>query len=399
MKKQQVVIVGGGFGGIKTALELAEHEAFRVTLVANKPFFEYYPMMYHTAMGGSKIVSTIPLGDIFRGKRVEIVIGQAEKLNRTRKTIRLENGTKLNYDILVLALGTVTNYFGIPGMEEYSFGAKSLRDAEELKNHLHQQFINNKGPDANYIVIGGGPTGVELAGALPGYIKYLMKQHGIKGKRKIHVDLIEAAPRLMPRMPESVSRALARRLRKLGVRLYFKKPVQSESADKLLLDGRPVRSHTVIWTAGMANNPFFAANNFMLSKNGKVQVDELLQAWPGIFVIGDNADTKYSGMAQTALADAKFVAGNLKRHADGKRPYAYRPKLPAYVTPVGPGWAAFVYGPLHFYGRLGWWLRKAADWVGYRDVEPWWKATDRMLADRKREDNCLVCATGARMAD
>lgn len=394
MKKQHVVVVGGGFGGVKTALELAKHSSYKVTLVANKPFFEYYPMMYHTATGGSKVVSSIPLGHIFAGKRVEILIDEAVKLDRVKKVIKLKSGHKLNYNALVLSLGNVTNYFGIPGMKEYSYGIKSLHDAEELKSQLHKQLMKNKEPDDSYIIIGGGPTGVELAGALPSYIKYLMKQHGIKSRRKIHVDLVEAAPRLMPRMPESVSRVLARRLRKLGIKLYFKKPVQAQSADSLLLGGRPVRSHTVIWTAGIANNPFYAKNKFIMSQNGRVQVDELMQAWPGIFVIGDNADTKYTGMAQTALHDAKFVANNLKRHADGKRPLAYKPKTPIYITPVGKGWAIVVWGKIHFYGRLGWWLRRAADFIGYRDVEPWWKATDRTFADRYREDNCLICATG-----
>lgn len=393
MRKQEVVIVGGGFGGVKSALELAEHPSFNVTLVANKPFFEYYPMMYHTATGGSKVVSTIPLGEIFADKRINIVIDEASKLNRHGKSITLKTGAKLEYDILILALGVVTNYFGIPGMEEFSYGIKSLHDAEELKAHFHKQLMDKKQPDSNYIIIGGGPTGVELAGALPGYIRYLMRQHGIKSKKKIHVDLVEAAPRLMPRMPESVSRALAKRLRKLGVKVYFGKPVQAEAADHLLLDGKQVKSHTVIWTAGIANNPFFKQNKFMLSENGRVKVDQLMQAWPGIFVIGDNADTKYTGMAQTALYDAMYVTKNLKRHAVNKRPYAYKPKKPVYVTPAGKGWAVVVWGPLHLYGRLGWTFRKAADWIGYRDVEPWWKATDRLMADSLREDNCLVCAT------
>lgn len=393
MKKQEVVIVGGGFGGIKSALELAGHPSFSVTLVTNKPFFEYYPMMYHTATGGSKTVSTMPLGELFAGKRIQIIVDEATKLDRKAKTLKFKTGQKLSYDILILALGTVPNYFGIPGMEEYSHSIKSLHDAEKFKAHLHQQFMDKKQPDTNYIIIGGGPTGVELAGVLPSYIKYLRKQHGIKSKRKIHVDLVEAAPRLMPRMPESVSRTLARRLRKVGVKLYFGKPVQAETADMLLLDGRPIRTHTVVWTAGIANNPFFKNNGFILSDNGRVQVDQLMQAWPGIFVIGDNADTKYTGMAQTALHDAKYVTKNLKRYANGKRPLAYKPKKPVYVVPVGKGWAVVVWGKLHIYGRLGWILRRAADWIGYRDVEPWWKATDRLMADRDREDNCLVCAT------
>ncbi len=393
MKKQRVLIVGGGFGGVKSALELAGHPDFQVTLVANKPFFEYFPMMYHTATGGSKVVSTIPLGELFSGKRIEIVVDTASKLDRKNKTLKLASGGKLEFDILILALGAVTNYFGIPGMPEYSFGIKSLHDAEAFKSHLHKQLQEKGAFDEHYIIIGGGPTGVELAGALPDYLKQLAKLHGIKGKRKPHIDLVEAAPRLMPRMPVSVSRALAKRLRSLGVKIYFGKPVQAASADALMLDGKPVKSHTVIWTAGIANNPFFKDNHFMLAQNGRVQVDQLMQAWPGIFVIGDNADTPYSGMAQTALHDALYVTKNLKRYADGKNPYAYKPKKPVYVTPAGKNWAVVVWGRVHFYGRLGWWFRRTADWIGYRDIEPWWKATDRLRADSQREDACLICAT------
>lgn len=399
MRKQEVLVVGGGFGGVKSALELAGQPEFSVTLVSSKPFFEYFPMMYHTAMGGSRKMSTIPLGEIFEGKRVNIVIDNAEKLNRDKKTLKLKSGTKLDYDILILALGTVTNYFGIPGMEKYSFGIKSLHAAEALKSHLHEQLMDKNQPDTNYIIIGGGPTGIELAGAMTSYLRYLVKQHGIKSRKKLHIDLVEAAPRLVPAMPESMSRSIQHRLRKLGVKLYLNTPVQAASADNLMLNGKPIRSHTVVWTAGMANNPFFTENKFQLGDKGRVKVDQLMQAYPGVFVIGDNADTKYSGMAQTAIHDAMYVTKNIKRHAERKRPYAYKPKKPVYVFPAGHGWAAVAWGPLHFYGRLGWLLRKAGDWVGYRDVEPWWKATDRIFKDDIREDNCLVCATKVHALD
>lgn len=399
MRKQEVVIVGGGFGGVKSALELAENPAFRVTLIADKPFFEYHPKMYHTATGGSRIVSSIPLGEVFENKRIHILIDKVVKLDRKSKTIKLESKEKIQFDALILALGTVTNYFGIPGMEEYSYSIKSLHDSEKLKAHLHDILMDPIHRTDHYIIVGGGPTGVELAGELPSYIRHLRKMHGLRGMGKPKVELVEAAPRLMPRMPESVSRALARRLRKLGVKLHFKKPVQSESADTLLLDGKPIRTKTVIWTAGIANNPFFKDNHFILSENGRVQVDQLMQAWPGIFVIGDNADTKYTGMAQTALHDAVFVTNNLKRHVAGKPPKAYKPKLPVYITPAGKKWAVVVWGKFHAYGRLGWMLRSAADWIGYRDVEPWWKATDRLIADNKSEHNCLICATKVHAID
>jgi len=394
--KKHVLIVGGGFGGIKAALDLAKHEDhFKITLLSDRDSFHYHPTLYHTATGGSRQISDIPLSQILENKPVEIVLGHADKLDRTNKIVHTVDGQKIHYDIVILALGAVTNYFGIKGMQEYSFGIKSIEEAEELKAHLHKQLIDDRKPDLNYIIIGGGPTGVELAGALPGYVKRIMKQHGLR-ENKIHIDLVEAAPHLMPRMPKSVSKAFERRLRSLGIKLYLGTPVQAETANTILMNGKYVRSHTVVWTAGIANNEFFEKNNFIISKNHKVQVDKLLQAWPGVFVIGDNADTPYSGMAQTALFDAHFLAENLIRHANGERPYAYKPKKPVYVTPAGPHWASVVWGRLHMYGWLGWAIRQAADWIGYKDLEPWWKATELLMASTDQEDNCPVCA--ARLA-
>lgn len=390
--KKHVLIVGGGFGGIKAALDLAEHaEHFKITLLSDRDSFHYHPSLYHTATGGSRQISDIPLSEILGDKPVDIILGHAEKLDREKKTIHTKDGEKLNYDILILALGAITNYFGIKGMKEYSYGIKSIEEAEELKAHLHTQLIDDKKPDLNYIIIGGGPTGVELAGALPGYVRRIMKQHGLRDYR-LHIDLVEAMPHLMPRMPKPVSKAFEKRLRSLGIKLYLGTPVQAETANTILMNGKYVRSHTVVWTAGIANNEFFEKNNFMIAKNHKVQVDKLLQAWPGVFVIGDNADTPYSGMAQTALFDAHFVSNNLIRHANGERPYAYKPKQPVYVTPAGPHWASVVWGKLHIYGWLGWAIRQASYWFGYKDLEPWWRATELLMAHTDEEDDCPICA-------
>ncbi len=392
MKQKHVLIVGGGFGGVKAALDLSKHnQHYKITLLSDRESFFYYPTMYHTATGGTRQISEIPLQEILGHTPVDIVIGHADKLNREHRTIHTQEGQKFEYDILILALGAVTNYFGIEGMEEYSYGIKSINQAEELKAHLHKQLIEDKKPDLNYIIIGGGATGIELAGALPGYVKRIMKQHDLRDTR-LHIDLVEAAPHLMPRMPKSVSKAIERRLRMLGIKLYLGTPVQAETANTILMNGKYVRSHTVVWTAGIANNKFFARNNFIIAKNHKVQVDKLLQAWPGIFVIGDNADTPYSGMAQTALYDAHFVVENLVRHAEGERPYAYKARKPFYVTPAGPLWASVVWGPVHIYGWLGWAIRQAADWIGYKDLEPWWRATELLFASADNEDACPVCA-------
>lgn len=392
-QKKQVLILGGGFGGIKTALDLCDSDAYNVTLMSDSHDFKFYPALYRSATGGSRKVSVIPLADIFEDKPVVLLHERAIKLDRDNQVVVTESKKKVPYDILVVALGSITNYFGITGLKEYSYGIKSIEEAEELKLHLHQQMLDNKKPDLNYIVVGGGPTGIELAGALPHYLRWIMKHHDIK-ERKINIELVEAAPRLLPRMPRDLSAAVARHLRKQGVKLYLGQTVKAQTADELIVNDRPIKSHTVIWTAGMASNAFLADNGFTLER-GRVAVDEFLRAKgepaENIYVIGDNAFTEYGGMAQTALHDGVFLAGNLKRLANGSVPKVYRPKLPVYVYPAGERWAAVLWGSVRIYGWLGWALREAADWIGYHDVQPWWKASELFLAESESEEACPIC--------
>lgn len=390
MSKRKVLIVGGGFGGIKVALKLSENDAFDTKLISDRPNFRYYPKLYRTATGGSREVSEMFLTEILKDKPVEVVIDGAYKLNHKEKELHLKSGQKLKFDILILALGSETNYFGIKGLKDYSYGIKSISEAERLKKHLHQQLSEDKHPDHNYVIVGGGPTGVELAAALTAYLRDIMKRHGMR-KAKPNIELVEAAPRLVPKMTKDVSKALAKRLGRLGVKLRLNTTIQAETANTLLLNGQYIRTHTVIWTAGVANNRFFELNDFETAPNGKVRVDKLLQAWPAIYVIGDSAETPYSGMAQTALYDADFVAENLIRHVDNQPPFAYQPKRPIYIIPAGKHWAAVAWGSFRIYGRLGWLLRRAADWLGYKDFGPWWQATEQLLADDDSEEDCVVC--------
>lgn len=390
--KHHVLIVGGGFGGIKAALELANDPRVAVTLLSDRPDFRYYPTLYHTATGGLGRQSSIPLAEIVPIDKVTLAHGSARTVDRTHKTVTTKEGHIIPYDTLILALGVVTNYFGIKGLEEYAYGIKSLKESQRFKAHLHQQLIDDHAPDLNYVIVGGGPTGIELAGALPEYLHRIMENHQIR-HRAIHVDIVESSPRLLPRSSRKTSRVVRRRLRKLGIHLYLGQTVQGETADALMVNGKPITSHTVVWTAGTATPPFFAKNNFTINERHKVTVDDYLQAEPHIYVIGDNAGTLYSGMAQTALHDGTFVARNLIRHINGKKPRKYRPRLPVSVIPVGAEWAAVDWGDLHAYGKIGWWLREAADWVGFHDLEPWWKATEQWITEFGEEENCPLCAT------
>ena len=388
-KKQKIVIVGGGFGGIKTALELEKNKAFQVVLVTDRDVFRYYPTLYHAATGGKLAESAIALGEIFAGKNVELIYDEVLKLDRANKFVRGKKD-KYSYDKLVLALGVVTNFFGIKGLSDYAYGIKSVEEAHRLRDHLHKQLADDSKPDAHYVVIGGGPTGVELAGNLPGYVSHVMKKHGLKPTR-LHVDLVEAADRLMPRMPKPYSKAVLKRLHSLGVNVHLSQTVQAETADALMINGKPIKSHSVVWTAGVANHPFFAENDFYITEHRKVAVNKYLESDEDIYVIGDNADTEFSGMAQTALHDAKFVAADLIRQARGKSRREYKPKKPIYITPAGPGWAAMLWGNTQLYGWGAWVLRSAADLVAYKDLEPWWKASGHWLASVGNEEDCPVC--------
>jgi NADH dehydrogenase len=388
-----VVIVGGGFGGVRLAIELGKQPQLEVTLVSDKENFIYYPTLYRTATGGSDQQSSVPLQKIFADDPVHVVLDKALSVDATAKTLALESGTQLDYDKLVLALGVVTNYFGIPGLPENAYGIKSIEEAEQLKRHLHAQLIAEHEPDLNYVIVGGGPTGIELAGELSAYMRDIMARHHIR-HRAIHIDLVEMMPHLMPRLPKPVGRAIERRLRKLGVRLYLKSKVEGASAEALTVSGKPIRSHTIVWTAGIANNPFFTEPVFRFSGRKKVLVDEFLRAegHKDIYVIGDNAETPYSGMAQTALHDAEFLAHNFQCEHDGRPKLAYRIKEPIYVTPVGPNWASVLWGDLHLHGRAGWLLRNVADLKAFSELLSVRQAVAQWSTTAEKQDLCPICS-------
>jgi NADH dehydrogenase len=391
-EKHNVLVVGGGFAGVKAALELCGDERFKVTLLDDDDELRYYPTLFHTATGGKRSNSSIPFNTIFEGKNLTIATGVAKTVDRKAKTVTTEDGASYSYDSLILALGVVTNYFGIPGLPEFSYSIKSQAEVAKFKKHLHQQLIDERKPDLNYVIVGAGPTGIELSGSLGSYLREIMKRHGLP-ERKIHIDLIEAAPRLLPRLPKHTSNKVRRQLRRLGIRLYFNSVVQGQSADELTVSGKPIRSHTVVWTAGVTNHPFFKENNFVLMGRGKVGVDTYLQTEPDIYVLGDNANTPYSGLAQTALYDGIFVASNLKRKLSGKDMKSYIARKPVTVIPAGPHWASVIWGRFRFNGFLGYLIREAGDFVGFQDLEPLDKAAKQWYSTFTFEDDCDLCAT------
>lgn len=390
MSKQKIVIVGGGFGGVKAALNLVNNPDLDVTMVCPNDNFRYYPSIFKIAVGKSRNTASIPLKQIFKGTNLNILKDKIVSIDRKNKVLVTASNLSVAYDKVIFALGAITNYFNIPGMEEYSFNIKSEDGAEKFKNHIHDQLLKTKEPELNYVIVGGGPTGIELAGSLNEYIKETLRKHDIKNT-KFHIDLVEAKPYLMPRMTKSIGDRFEKRLKQLGIKVYTNATVQGESPEELIVNNKPIRTHTVVWTAGIANNPFFKENEFVLMKNGLVAVDMYLQAEPNIFIIGDNANTPYSGMAQTALNDANFVSINILRSIGGSKLKAYKPKRPISVVPVGKNWAGLNWGKLNFYGISAALIRKVADLRGYSDIEPIPKAMMQLVKENDTYETCKVC--------
>jgi len=384
-----VTIVGGGFGGVKAALELARDKNNKVHLITDKPDFQYYPALYSSATGHSHLESWVPLGTIFADfHHIHVSIDSIEKIIIDKKKLIGASGVEYGYESCIIALGSVTTYFGIKGLDTYAYGIKSEDEIRRLKQHLYSDIAENRHVDKHYVVVGGGPTGVELSAALGSYIHRLCRKYGINDPR-IKIKLIEAAPRILPKMSEKTSRKVQKRLERLGVSVMAGMKVESASANDVKVSGKSIDSRTVIWTSGVANHPFFKQNEaaFTLAPNGRVAVDDYMMAAKDVYVIGDNAATPYTGLAQTALHDAIFVAANLKRKQAGKMAKKYKAVAPPVVVPVGSRWAVFEWHGIRIYGLIGALLRRAADFIGYNDMLPIGQALGVWRASTVMEDD------------
>lgn len=397
---KRVLIIGGGFGGISAALALAKYAdqrrsrfantspdaasadlrgKIKITLVSDKPHFEFTPALYRVVTGTAEV--RVSLREIFKGREVEIMEDSITAVDLTQKSARGRSGAKYDFDFLILALGSETAYFNIPGLKEFSFGFKSVEEALRLRQHIDEMFRACKISDTdkeedvcrlNFLIVGGGASGTELAGELAICTKNLARDYGLDPSL-ITIDLFEAAGRLIPVLPPKASEKVRSRLHKLGVNIFLHQVLVEEEIEKVHLRDMELRAKTVIWTAGVRPHHLFSQiNGLKLDEKGRVVVDEYLQAegQEDVFVIGDGAATPYTGMAQTAIYDGKFVADAIARKIRGRELKPYRPKRPAYALPVGSGWAAVIIGRFTFYGRIGWWIRLLADLQFFLSILP-----------------------------
>lgn len=389
----RVVVVGGGFGGVATVRALSKQKNLEITLVSDTTSFRYYPALYRLAVGFSKQQGIIPLKSLLQKMpNVTFVHASLEGIDRNQRTLSLSKNRTLPYDYAVLALGVTTSYFGINGLEEYSYSIKTAEKLKAFHSHLHDEIIKNHELDQNYIVVGGGPTGIELSASLAGYLRQVAKRHRLK-EHKIKLELVEAAPRLLPSMPEKASKLASKRLRKLGVTIMTGAKVEGETDTSLQVNGRSIPTHTVVWTAGVTNSPFYKAHpeSFQFSKRGKVVVNEQLQVDDHVYVIGDNAETPFSGLAEVAVMQARYISKDIMRRLNGQSRPPYHNKRPTSVVPVGSNWAILQRGNFIFGGRIAGLIRKAADVIGYRDVMGLRKALKILRYSELEEESCPIC--------
>lgn len=393
-EKQKVIIGGGGFAGVKLALELANHEMFDVKLISDHSAFEYHAALYRSATGRSPLEVVLPLkGLLAHADNVEIILDRISGIDAKRKVVISETENEYSYDSLVLALGQVANYYNIKGLEKNSYSLDTIANTIKLRHHLHDMVIDNKQKTLNFVVVGAGASGTELACEMGMYINRLATAHDINPK-PFEVVLIEGAERPLPALSERMSQLAASRLDALNVRTFYNRHVTSRSFESIETEDVSFKTHTVVWTAGAKNNPFFEQNPkiFTLNKKGKVEVDEFLRAYEDIYVLGDNAATPFSGMAQTALHDAEFVAHNLRRHASGHERVAYQPKRPIYVIPAGGRWALMQWGRFVIGGYPAWLIRRFADLRLFSSFEPFKKAVKTWRqGTRRAREQCDIC--------
>lgn len=392
---KQVVIIGGGFAGIRTARQLKKQKDVFVTIVNDGVDFRYCPALYRAATGFKLGAARLPLEwMLLDNSNTALVINRAVTINPEKKQIVLQDKTSLDYDYLVCALGSETTYFNIEGMHEHSYGIKSAEEILEFRKHLHSKIESSSEIDENYVIVGAGPTGVELAAALGAYLTKIAKSHKAK-KHKVKIWLVEAGNRVLPQMDSKTSRIVHKHLEKKGVKILVNTKVESETVKMLKTSGGNIKTNTVIWTAGYVNNKFYRENSsiFEFAKNGKVKVDKHLTVFNSVYVAGDNAYTPYSGTALTAIRHGNFVAKDISARLEHKkRPTKYESK-PVVVIPVGKNWAIMQYGKLVLYGKIASIIRGVADYVGYSDVLGYGRALTIWSNSDNTDNNCPVCKT------
>ena len=372
-----VVIVGGGFAGLTAAREL-DDPGFRVTLVDRHNHHLVQPLLYQVATAGLSAPDiAAPLRHILRRQdNVEVLLGEVTGIDAAQRRVTLAEGNTIAYDTLLLASGATHSYFGHDAWAAHAPGLKTVDDALQLRRKLllafeHAEAANDPEAQAawlSFAIIGGGPTGVELAGTLAEIARHTLRNEFRHiDPRQAQVRLIEAGPRVLPSFPPDLSERARAQLVRLGVEVITGTPVTGIDANGYALGDTFVRARTVVWAAGVAASPLGRLLDVPLDRAGRVLVEDDLSVpgHPDIFVAGDLASVQQDGKPVPGIAPAakqmgRYIAGVLRaRRSNAAKPRPFRYRDYGNWATIGRMAAVVHVGRLKLSGLLAWW-----GWLG-----------------------------------
>jgi NADH dehydrogenase len=342
--RRHVVIVGAGFGGLTCARRLARHADVEVTIIDRNPYQVFAPLLYQVATGG------LPEDDIAYPVRAAVPgarfrRGDVVRISPERHTLRLDDGTVVGWDELVLAMGSTGTTFGIPGVAEYALQMKTIREARAIKHRLLQTYEDvetGRLPKEalRVVVVGGGPTGVEVSGAVA-ELQRAMRHEFPDLHRLASVTLVEAGPRLLPTFSEKSSAHAKSELEHLGVRVLLASAVdRMYPSDVHLVSGEVLPAGTIVWAAGVCA-PERWRDLGSVDRANRLEVSPTLQLDQDVWVIGDLAHCTgpdgrpYPMVASVAMQMGRYVADAIVRRWRGEELESFRYKDKGQMATIG----------------------------------------------------------------
>ncbi len=377
---KRIVILGAGYGGVRCALTL-EHEAKKgeveIILVNKHNYHQFITQLHESAVGLSDERDIrVPLDEIFNGGRVKLIKDEILKIFPRDNSVILEDGN-LDYDYLVVGLGSEPEYFEIPGLEQYSLTLRSLNSAKHIKTHIENNFAFYKNHPLhreflNIVVGGAGFTGIELAGELADWVPSLVQKYDIP-KKMVSVTCIEASSSILTGFDRHLVENAYRVLQDKGVRIITDIAIESVTADEVrLANGEVLKSRTFIWTGGMRANNIVSQAGFSAMVRGRAKVNQFLQSvdYPNVYIIGDNAfitnpDTGevMAPTAQIAIQSGYIAALNILAEIRSESPQIFRPRELGRVISLGRNVAVGKIGKKYkTKGRAAGFLKEAIQW-------------------------------------
>jgi NADH dehydrogenase len=372
----RIVIIGGGFGGITAAKALKRANA-QVTVLDRTNHFIFQPLLYQVAtaaLAPSEI--TAPIRWILRrSKNTEVLLAEVREIDPAKRVIRVDDALReIPYDYLIVATGSRHAYFGHDEWEPYAPGLKAIEDATEIRRRFLLAYeiaekIDDEGERQEYltfVIVGGGPTGVELAGALPFIAKKTLAPDFRRiDARKTRVVLVEAGPRILPTFPEDLAAHATQDLKDLGVEVMVNSAVTGVDPDGVRIGAEKIRARTAFWAAGNKASPVGGFLGAPLDRAGRIQVspDLSVPGHPEIFVVGDLAalvqdGRQVPGVGPAAIQEGASAGKNIVRdlRKEPRKNFRYRNK--GDLATIGRSRAIADLGWIRFSGRFAWffWL-------------------------------------------